>query len=284
MRTILLLTLVTVSLSCARRAPESSPETGASAPVPPPDEKSLSWNIRPLLAGGTMEPEGLEDWPAERRLAKGSEVFKNLKLLGDDRADMVMAAMQSMKPSVGLGCKACHVKGDAASDEREDKQIARGMMQMAAKINQHYAGGHLDVSCYTCHRGEDHPENEVPKDKLPPPPPPGTPPLFAPEDADKPAEEVFENIEILKGLKARELAQAMVWFSGSLGVKCAHCHEPGKWADDSKKEKKIARKMLTMVGELNRDFFEGEREVTCWTCHRGNTEPTVRAEATAAAN
>lgn len=277
MRTILLLAVV-VSLSCARRTPESSAEP-SGAPVPPPDEKALSWNIRPILAAGTMEPEGLEDWPVERRLAKGASVFKNLELLGDDRADMVIAAMQSMEANVGMGCKSCHVKGDMASDDKEDKHIARGMIQMAAKINEVYAGGQMHVSCYTCHRGDEHPENEVPQDKLPPPPPPGTPPLFAAEDADKPAEEVFQNIEVLKGLKAKEVAQAMVAFSGSLGVKCSHCHVPGEWADESKEEKKIARKMLTMVGELNRDFFKGEREVACWTCHRGDTTPAVRAAA-----
>ena len=42
---------------------------------------------------------------------------------------------------------------------------------------------------------------------------------------------------------------------------------------DDKGTKKTARKMMTMMFAINKDNFDGHREVTCNTCHRGNTDP-----------
>jgi hypothetical protein len=40
-----------------------------------------------------------------------------------------------------------------------------------------------------------------------------------------PAEEVFKNIEILKGKPASRLPGMMTALNGLLGVKCAYCHD-----------------------------------------------------------
>jgi hypothetical protein len=56
-----------------------------------------------------------------------------------------------------------------------------------------------------------------------------------------------------------------------LGVGCDYCH-----ADDraeSTERKETARKMVELVHSANRDTFEGDREVTCYTCHRGEAHP-----------
>lgn len=277
-----------LSPACTRRAAEppadqssttTAAQTAAPAEVPPPDPATWSQNIKPILAGGVVEAEGLEDWPVERRLKKASEVFKNLKLLGDDRADTFMASMQSMKPALGMGCKACHVKDDWASDEKKDKKEAREMIEMAASINGKHFEDRIAVSCFTCHHGEDHPEKNIPADAKRAEPKTPVKPL-SPADAARPAEEVYANIEVLKGFKAGDVMKVMESFNAALGVECEHCHAPnGDWKDEGKAAKKTTRQMMAMSAEIDRENFGGEGEVTCWTCHRGMAEPLLRAEA-----
>src|SRR5262245_26514059 len=60
----------------------------------------------------------------------------------------------------------------------------------------------------------------------------------------KPAEEVFKNIKILKGVPAgRLLAVMQIGYSKSLGVNCTHCHVVNQWEKDDKPEKQITREM-----------------------------------------
>ena len=42
---------------------------------------------------------------------------------------------------------------------------------------------------------------------------------------------------------------------------------------DDKKPKQIARKMMQMMAAINQNNFEGHRQVTCNTCHRGARVP-----------
>jgi photosynthetic reaction center cytochrome c subunit len=89
----------------------------------------------------------------------------------------------------------------------------------------------------------------------------------------KPAEEAFKNIQVFKGVPAPDMLKAMRAFTHSLGVKCEFCHVEGAFEKDDKPEKQTARKMILMARGINKDNFNGERRVTCWTCHRGATEP-----------
>ncbi len=92
-------------------------------------------------------------------------------------------------------------------------------------------------------------------------------------DAPQPAELVYKNIQILKGTPADQLQPAMQFISNSLGVECEFCHVQGAFEKDDKKSKQTARKMIEMQLAINRDSFKGEREVTCFTCHRGSDRP-----------
>jgi len=52
------------------------------------------------------------------------------------------------------------------------------------------------------------------------------------DDDDKPAEEVYKNIEVLKGTPAKDLRKIMNFMRASLSVKCSHCHiknAEGEW-------------------------------------------------------
>jgi hypothetical protein len=98
---------------------------------------------------------------------------------------------------------------------------------------------------------------------------------------NEPAEQVFKNIKILKGVPAGRLVNIMnMGFGRSLGVSCGFCHVPGKWDLDDKQEKETARLMFAMVQTINRDYISkvpNERgtppTVNCFTCHRGNAQP-----------
>ena len=98
-----------------------------------------------------------------------------------------------------------------------------------------------------------------------------------------PAEEVFENIQSLKGVPAGRVLPIMkMAYSKSLGVKCSHCHDINNWASDEKKAKQITRDMSEMMSKLNREilteikYLQSERPaVNCTTCHRGEIKPAL---------
>jgi photosynthetic reaction center cytochrome c subunit len=87
------------------------------------------------------------------------------------------------------------------------------------------------------------------------------------------AEEQFKNIQALKGIPAEQLIPSMQFIAASLGVECEYCHVHGAMEKDDKKPKVTARKMIAMMMAINRDNFEGRRDVTCFSCHRGSADP-----------
>ena len=89
----------------------------------------------------------------------------------------------------------------------------------------------------------------------------------------KPAEQQFKNVQVLKGIPAEQLIPSMQFITASLGVECDFCHVEHAMDKDDKKTKLAARKMITMVLALNQAHFNGELEVTCYTCHRGAPHP-----------
>jgi photosynthetic reaction center cytochrome c subunit len=89
----------------------------------------------------------------------------------------------------------------------------------------------------------------------------------------KKAEEQFKNIQVLKGIPADQLIPAMQFITASLGVECEFCHVEDAREKDDKKPKQTARKMMEMMFAINKDNFEGHREVTCYSCHRGRPKP-----------
>jgi hypothetical protein len=93
------------------------------------------------------------------------------------------------------------------------------------------------------------------------------------------AEEVFKNIQLLKGIPVDEFMGTMGLFAAALSADCTECHtgagtEDPKWEEDTPK-KRTARRMIQMVAAINKDNFGGRQSVTCWTCHRGSRAPLV---------
>jgi hypothetical protein len=81
-----------------------------------------------------------------------------------------------------------------------------------------------------------------------------------------------KNLKVLK-VPAAELMPIMRAFSAGLGVSCDHCHVKGDFASDDNPHKEMARKMIVMAQQVNSNFPDGKMHVTCYTCHRGETEP-----------
>jgi hypothetical protein len=93
------------------------------------------------------------------------------------------------------------------------------------------------------------------------------------------SEAAFKNIQVLKGIAVDEFMGTMGLFSAALSVCCGDCHTGAggsnpNWADDPPR-KRIARGMIQMVNKINADNFGKRQVVTCWTCHRGVSNPAV---------
>src|ERR1019366_10278665 len=80
----------------------------------------------------------------------------------------------------------------------------------------------------------------------------------------RPAEQVFKNVQALKGIPADEFMATMGFFSASLGLSCVNCHgrdSGGDWARyaDENDIKSKSRAMIAMVNTMNKNFFGGRR-------------------------
>jgi hypothetical protein len=100
---------------------------------------------------------------------------------------------------------------------------------------------------------------------------------------NKPAEEVFKNIQLLRGMPAGRLLRVMeIGYGRSLGVNCTHCHVVDQWEKDDKPTKQITREMAAMVRTINTDLLKKVKNlksetptVNCTTCHRGQVKPAL---------
>ena len=100
-------------------------------------------------------------------VAQIPDEFTNLKVLPENisKRDLV-GVMRGFAGALGVRCSRCHVGDDPedlstfdfASDDKDEKLVARGMITMVSEINDKLipdAGriDHEQVQCVTCHRG-----------------------------------------------------------------------------------------------------------------------------------
>lgn len=94
------------------------------------------------------------------------------------------------------------------------------------------------------------------------------------------SEEAFKDVQVLRGIPASEFIETMGFFAVSLTANCTTCHgdaSAGSWEHyaDNTPLKSAARRMVIMMNSINQANFGGKREVTCYTCHRGDRLPRV---------
>ena len=99
------------------------------------------------------------------------------------------------------------------------------------------------------------------------------------------ADEVFKNVQVLKGIPVNEFLGIMGFFSASLGKSCVDCHDSDSgWENyvaDKNPNKRTTRRMIEMVSTINKNFFGGAQGVTCYSCHRGGPSPKLTPNLTA---
>src|SRR5207249_8116333 len=101
-----------------------------------------------------------------------------------------------------------------------------------------------------------------------------------PQEKPLMAEDVFKNVQVLKGIPVNQFMETMGFFSAALGYNCTNCHGDevlGNWEKYAVDIalKRTARRMIQVVNTINKDLFGGREAVTCYTCHRGSPTPKV---------
>jgi photosynthetic reaction center cytochrome c subunit len=94
------------------------------------------------------------------------------------------------------------------------------------------------------------------------------------------AEDVFKNVKVLRGISVKEFLETMGFFVAATPFSCGTCHgyaSGGTWDSYAKDTpmKQTTRKMILMVKALNKNYFGGKRELTCYSCHRNADRPKV---------
>ncbi|MFL6466739.1 MAG: c-type cytochrome [Pyrinomonadaceae bacterium] len=131
-----------------------------TAPTPADfDQKAALAKLREQI-------KGKEQLPA-------SEVFKNIQtpMLKQRPAAQLLAVMEfGYARSLGVNCTHCHVPDKWEGEDKPQKQIAREMSAMAARINNELLKGIKNlksesptINCTTCHRGEVKPALNLPQ-------------------------------------------------------------------------------------------------------------------------
>jgi hypothetical protein len=93
-----------------------------------------------------------------------SAVFKNVKTFNEKqgiKATHFLAVMNYWGEALGVSCTHCHNTNDWASDEKQTKNMARGMYELRQIINKQISFEIEDlkevkplVNCGTCHGGK----------------------------------------------------------------------------------------------------------------------------------
>lgn len=99
---------------------------------------------------------------------------------------------------------------------------------------------------------------------------------------NQPAEQVFTNVQVLKGITAVALVEKMdKEYSVAMSWNCTNCHRlapQGNFASDTSADKKRARFMQQMVNDINHSelpklYPTNTPSISCGTCHRGYNDP-----------
>src|SRR5215210_7027134 len=118
---------------------------------------------RALTSGAAQGPQQ-GDKPVE-------QTRKNIQVLKGLPESQLFPEMNFIAASLGVQCGFCHVNkgrdpqtGQTAwvweSDEKPEKKTAREMMKMVLAVSDgQYGVSRGQVTCYTCHRGQEHPQS-----------------------------------------------------------------------------------------------------------------------------
>jgi hypothetical protein len=154
--------------------------------------------------------------------------------------------------ALGVPCSHCHNPARSEAAPKPTYLFAQRMMKMVEGLNASTLRELGGISCWTCHRGKTKPAR-LPRDKW--------------------ESLATEYAAVFVGPRA-ERAVSMSVYAASLGKRCDHCHIEGLWGDESKYQKLLTFKMLSLFEEIP-TYFEASRQpsLQCFLCHQGKVKP-----------
>ena len=212
---------------------------------------------------------------------KASEVYQNVKVLGDLDSDAFTRFMLDMTNWVApqQGCSYCHKDGEELSaDTLYTKVVARRMIEMTRHVNATWKPhvAETGVTCYTCHRGLNVPANvwftspgspvnaseqNLPTESVGLTSLPYDP--FTPFLKDDKEIRVVSTTALPAGnthsIKQTEWTYAlMMSMSKSLGVNCTFCHNSRSFSawDQSSPQRATTWHGIRMVRDLNTNYVD----------------------------
>ena len=110
--------------------------------------------------------------PVEPQDKPVEQVRKNIKVLTGLPDSQLIPVMNFIAASLGRRCNFCHItdkgRDGFALDDKPEKNTAREMIKMVMGLHKQNFPGAAEISCFTCHRGQQRPVN-VPPLPLPTP-------------------------------------------------------------------------------------------------------------------
>jgi photosynthetic reaction center cytochrome c subunit len=217
---------------------------------------------------------------------KASEVFQNVKVLGDVSVGEFTRIMVAMTAWVSpqQGCAYCHKLENMADDSLYTKVVARRMIEMTQHINTDYKThvAETGVTCYTCHRGMPVPANvwfapepqkhaarmvgskrgqNTPAESVAYaslPYDPFTPYLQKAQTIAVNATTALPNVRVSSIAETEQTYALMTHMSDSLGVNCTYCHNSRAFSnwETSTPQRVTAWHGIRMARNLNTAYME----------------------------
>ena len=158
----------------------------------------------------------------------------------------------SLNVALGVQCAHCHNPSASRLPPKPTYLFAQRMMRMVAGLNAGTLKDLGGITCWTCHRGK-------------------TKPARLPAATWEALQTEYATVFV--GPRA-ERSVSMSVYAASLGQRCDHCHIEKLWGDDSKYQKGLTFKMLSLFEEIPK-YFEPARmpRLQCFLCHQGKVKP-----------
>ncbi len=267
--------------SCGERPPIEAVQHGFRG-----TGMDLIYNPRILAEQAEKNAVPVSSGPASADGPKAGAVYQNVKVLNNLSVGQFTSFMVAMTSWVApeQGCAYCHNVNNFADESLYTKSVARNMILMTQRVNTQWQShvAQTGVTCYTCHRGNNIPQNvwfEDPAQKV------GNGMLGNKNGQNTPVESSgYASLPnntfaayLLNDQKIRVNGETalptgnkssinategtyglMMHFSKSLGVNCTYCHNTRSIAswEQSPPQKSTAWYAIRMSRDLNKNYME----------------------------
>lgn len=118
---------------------------------------TLALSLMLAFLASAQKPAPTHPASALSKEKTAEQVYKNIKSFKGEPASQLIPTMQFMSSSLGVQCEFCHDMKAFDKDTKDEKVTAREMIAMQQGINRGHFKGKLEVTCNSCHHGQQHP-------------------------------------------------------------------------------------------------------------------------------